>query len=211
LHRAPDAALPAPAPVAPALTEPPALDALLALAAARPEPHAARAQIAGDHARVAAADRAFYPDVEVMASYDSMWDIPEHRWMIGLGVALPVQRGPREATADAARARLAQAQAQLARVESDVAVEVFRARRDVVESEQRIAHLDAELVPAARAEVDAALRGLAAGRTDVIAVITAERGARELELEAYRARTELSKRLAALDKATGRLPGGGLP
>jgi cobalt-zinc-cadmium efflux system outer membrane protein len=213
LHRAPDAVLPAPAPgdVAPALTEPPPLAALLARAAERPDTHAARAQIAGDTARVAAADRAFYPDVEVMASYDSMWDVAEHRWMVGLGVALPVQRGAREAAADAARARLAQASAQLARVRDDVAVEVFRARREVVESAQVVASFDAQLVPAARAQVDAALRGLAAGRNDVTAVITAERGAREIELDAYRARTELSKRLAALDKATGRLPGGGLP
>jgi hypothetical protein len=41
-------------------------------------------------------------------------------------------------------------------------------------------------------------------------VITAERNTRDIELGAFRARAELAKRRAALDRATGRLPGGGV-
>ena len=211
LHRPPDAALPAPSAVVPAVKEPPALEALLQVAAERPDALAAGERIAGNNARVEAAQRAFYPDFEVMASYDSMWDMPEHRWMIGVGIDVPLQRGKREATADAARARVAQASALLDRLRDDVKVEVFRARRDVVESNQIVTSYDQQLVPAAHAQVEAALQGFVIGRNDFTAVITAERSAREIDLGSYRARTELSKRLAALDKATGRLPGGGAP
>jgi outer membrane protein TolC len=211
LHRAPEAPLPAPAAIAPAVKEPPALDDLLKLAAQRPDAVAANERIAGETARVASADRAFYPDFEVMASYDSMWDMPEHRWMVGLGLEVPLQRGKREATADAARARVAQGTALLERLRDDVKVEVFRARRDVVESNQIVTSYEKQLVPASHAQVEAALQGFVIGRNDFTAVITAERSAREIELGSYRARTELSKRLAALDKATGRLPGGGIP
>ena len=211
LHRAPDAPLPAPAPVQPVVAEPPSLDALLRTAAERPDALAASERIAGNTARVESAERAFYPDVEVMASYDSMWDMPEHRWMLGVGVEVPLQRGKREAASDAARARVAQATAQLERLRDDVKVEVFRARSEVVEANQIVDSYDHQLVPAARAQVEAALQGFVIGRNDFTAVITAERSAREIELGSYRARTELSKRLAGLDKATGRLPGGAVP
>jgi outer membrane protein, heavy metal efflux system len=211
LHRAPEAPLPAPVdePIAPA--EPPSLEALVETAAARPDAAVAGERIAAGSAQVAIAERAFYPDLELMGSYDSMWDLPAHRWMLGVSVEVPLQRGKRQAAVDAARARVAEASAELERIHDDVRVEVFRARRDVVESNALVASYDHELLPAARAQVDAALQGFVIGRNDFTAVIAAERGARELELAAFRARAELSKRRAALDRATGRLPGGGAP
>ena len=211
LHRAPDAQLPPPAPIAPVVAEPPPLSQLLARAAERPDARAATERIAGATARVQGAERAFYPDFEVMGSYDSMWGMPEHRWMVGVGIEVPLQRGKRDADLDAARARVTQASDQLDRLRDDVKVDVFSARRAVVESNAIVTSYDQQLVPATRAQVEAALQGFVIGRNDFTAVITAERTAREIELASYRARTELSKRLAALDKATGRLPGGAVP
>jgi outer membrane protein TolC len=140
-----------------------------------------------------------------------MWDTPEHRWMVGLGIDLPLQRGRRQAELDASRARVAQATADLDRVRDAVRVDVFRARREVVAQNAIVASFDQQLLPATRAQIDAALQGFVVGRNDFTAVITAERNARELELGAFRARAELSKRRAALDRAIGRLPGGGTP
>lgn len=211
LHVAPDVPLPPPVVEPVATTEPPALDALLRLAAERPDARAANERIAGGTARVESAERAFYPDFELMASYDSMWDMPEHRWMVGVGIEIPLQRGKREAAADAARARVAQASAELDRLRDDVRVAIFRARRDVVESNAVVTSYDQQLLPASRAQVDAALQGFVIGRNDFTAVIAAERSARDLEIGAARARAQLSKRRTALDKATGRLPGGGVP
>ncbi len=211
LHRDPDAPLPPPRDPQVAPAEPPPLDALLKLAAERPDAAAAGERIAAGQAKAERAERAFYPDLEVMGSYDSMWDMPEHRWMLGIGVEVPLQRGRRHAEVDAARARIAQASAELERVRDDVRVEVFRARRDVVASNALVATYDAQLLPAARAQVDAALQGFVIGKNDFTAVITAETSARSLELAATAARAELSKRRTALDRATGRLPGGGAP
>lgn len=210
LHRAPDAPLPAPATVAPVVAEPAPLAELLSRAAERPDARSASERIAGAAARVGGAERAFYPDLEVMGSYDSMF-MPEHRWMVGLGIEVPLQRGKRDAELDAARARVTQATAQLDRLHDEVRVDVFSARRAVVESNAIVTSYDQQLVPATRAQVEAALQGFVTGRNDFTAVITAERTAHEIELASYRARTELSKRLVALDKATGRLPGGGVP
>jgi outer membrane protein TolC len=211
LHRAPDAPLPAPATAAASTAEPPPLAELLARANERPDSRSAEQRIEGSQARIDGAQRAFYPDFEVMGSYDSMWDMPEHRWMLGVGIEVPLQRGKRDAGLDAARARATQAGAELDRLRDDIKVDVFRARREVVEADAIVASYEQQLVPASRAQVEAALQGFVIGRNDFTAVITAERNARELELASYRARTELSKRLVALDKATGRLPGGGVP
>ncbi|MGE5186744.1 MAG: TolC family protein, partial [Acidobacteriota bacterium] len=93
----------------------------------------------------------------------------------------------------------------------DVRVEVFRARRDVVASNALVTTYDTQLLPPARARVDAALQGFIIGRNDFTSVLSAETSARELELAADAARAELSKRRTALDRATGRLPGGGAP
>ncbi len=210
LHRAPDAPLPPPAEVTPTVADPAPLAELLARAAERPDARSASERIAGASARVEGAERAFYPDLEVMGSYDSMF-MPEHRWMVGVGIDIPLQRGKRDAELDAARARVTQATAQLDRLRDDVKVDVFSARRAVVESNAIVTSYDQQLVPATRAQVEAALQGFVTGRNDFTAVITAERSAREIELASYRARAELSKRLVALDKATGRLPGGGVP
>ena len=211
LHREPEATLPAPHDDLVAPAEPPALDELVRQAAERPDAAAVTDRIVGKQAQVEVAERAFYPDFELMGSYDSMWDMPEHRWMLGIGIEVPLQRGKRQAELDAARARVAQANAELARVRDDLRVDVFRAWRDVVASNAVVTTYDQQLLPAARAQVDAALQGFVIGRNDFTAVITAERGARELELGAFRARAELSKKRTALDRATGRLPGGGAP
>jgi outer membrane protein TolC len=70
---------------------------------------------------------------------------------------------------------------------------------------------DERLLPAARAQVDAALAGFTSGTNDFPAVVSAERGLRDIELAAYRARAEAWRRQAAIDRAVGRLPQGGTP
>ena len=52
----------------------------------RPELRAQRAVIAARQAELELARRGRQPDFEAMAGYNSMWDTPEHRWMVGLGL-----------------------------------------------------------------------------------------------------------------------------
>src|SRR5262245_32049234 len=79
-----------------------------------PRQAAAAARMRARQADIEHADRAFYPDVEVMGSYDSMWDTWQHRWMIGIGIEIPLQRGKRSADLERARAEQAKAAAELA-------------------------------------------------------------------------------------------------
>lgn len=210
LHRDTTAPLPNPAaelaiPAVPA----DAATLIQAALADHPDRDAAAARTRAAEANVRSAERAYYPDFELMASYDSMWDMPEHRWMVGVGVELPVQRAKRAAQVDAAQARVAQSRAAAERVSDAIRVDVVRTHRELVEAVLIVKLYDGRLLPAARAQVDAALAGFTTGANDFPAVITAERGLREIQLATFRARTDAWKRQAALDRALGKLTGGG--
>jgi outer membrane protein TolC len=208
LHRDPSAVLPAPRPEL-ALPPSPATVASLAEHAIdeRPQRSAADARIRADETRVRLAERAYYPDFEVMGSYDSMWDMPRHRWMVGVAIDVPLQRSKRDGDVDAARARAAQAQAVRDRTVDDIRVEVVRAHRELEGAIQVAGLYDTRLLPAARSQVDAALAGFTTRQNDFPAVISAERALREIQLAAYRTRAEAWRRRAALDRAIGRVPG----
>lgn len=213
LHRDPNAALPAP-PAAELTAPPMPVDVAVLLQTAvadRPQQAAAAARVRASETRVAIAERAYYPDFELMGSYNSMWNMPEHRWMLGIGLNVPIQRGTRAAEVEAAEARVEQVRAAADNVTDEIRVDVTRAHRQLVEAIHVVHLYDERLVPAARAQVDAALAGFTSGTNDFPAVIGAERGLRDIELAAYRARAEAWRRQAALDRAVGRMPQGETP
>jgi outer membrane protein TolC len=209
LHREPTASLPPP-PKQLALPTTAVDGASLAKIAAdrRPQREAAEARIHAGEARMRQAERAYYPDFELMASYDSMWDMPAHRWMVGIAIDVPIQRSKRDGDAEAARARLAQAEATRDRLADDVRVEVTRAGRELEEASHVVHLYDTRLLPAAHAQVEAAIAGFTTGQNDFPTVIAAQRGLREIQLAAVRARADVWRRQAALDRAVGRTPGG---
>jgi len=209
LRRDPAAALPAP----PA-EEPPAAVASVdsgALAdealATRPELRAQAARTRGARAAIDAADRDFYPDLELMGSYDSMWDMPEHRWMVGVGIEIPLQRGRRRAAVDKAEAMTARARSEEDRLRSGIRAEVERAAVRAREAARLVRLIEERLLPAARDQVKAASAGFVTGKNEFVTVIAAENNLRKVELELHHARTDLSRRMAALDRAVGRIPG----
>src|SRR5690606_38917199 len=54
--------------------------------AQRPELKARRSELRAREVSRELADRESYPDFGVMASYSSMWEMPEHQWMLGFSV-----------------------------------------------------------------------------------------------------------------------------
>src|SRR4029077_13547046 len=52
----------------------------------RPDIAAVRQRARAEQLRADKAGRDYYPYVAVSASYNSMWDMPEHRFMVGLGL-----------------------------------------------------------------------------------------------------------------------------
>ena len=143
-----------------------------------------------------------------MGAYDSMWDNWQHRWMIGVGIEIPLQRGARHAKLDRARAEEAKATAELASISDRLDEGREQAQREVDEATKVIDLYEQQLLPTTRKRVDAALAGFATGQNPFSTVVMAEHELRDVELAVERTRAEPDRRLATLDRLEGRIPGG---
>ena len=170
---------------------------------------AAQARIRARAAELSAAQQAFYPDFEVMASYDSMFADWQHRFTVGVAIEVPLSRAGRRGSVERARAALGRATAELAQTTDALAEDRDRARREVDEATAALELYERRAVPNARARVDASLAGFTTGQTPFATVMMAERALREVELALERARGDLDRRIATLDRMLGRIAGGG--
>jgi cobalt-zinc-cadmium efflux system outer membrane protein len=210
LHRAPELPLPPPPaelsmPVIPSSGETEQLET--DAVAHRSEITAAHQRAEGARARADRADRESYPDVTISTSYNSMWDMPEHRWMVGLGFNLPIQTGRRAGATDEALALRAQFESDAARMTDAARTQVFVALKQLQESEHVLGLFEKRLLPVARDQIDAARAGFTASQNPFMAVVEAEKNLRSVELDYQMARAECDRHRAELDRALGRIPG----
>jgi outer membrane protein TolC len=210
LHRAPELPLPPPAKDLPAPSGPDTVDAQRMEAEAvdrRPDIAASRQHARAEQAHVDRASREYLPDFTVSTSYNSMWDMPEHRWMVGLSFNLPIQAGRRGGAvdeADAARARFA---AETERMTDAARAQVVVAMKQLEESTHVLHIYEERLLPIARDEVQAARSAFTASQAPFVTVVDAEKNLRTVELEEQVARADHDRRRVELDRALGRIPG----
>jgi outer membrane protein TolC len=209
LHRAPELPLPPPPKELALPAEPdfPAGRARTDAIRTRPDIVAVEQRARAEEARAERAEREAYPDLTVSTSYSSMWDMPEHRWMVGLGFNLPIQTAERAGAADEARAMRAQLQSDVARMTDAARTQVFMTLRQLEESKHVLSLYEARLLPVAKNRIDAARAGFITSQNPFMAVIEAERNLRGVELEYQMKRAEYVKRRAELDRALGLVPG----
>jgi outer membrane protein TolC len=173
----------------------------------RPELRASRSQLRGREAAIELAEREYYPDLGVMTSYNSMWMDPEHRWMVGISFNIPLQLGARRGAVEQAEAHKAQLHAQLLSETDAIRVEVEVARQRLLEAQQVLRLQRDRLLPAARAQIEAARIGYETGSSSFQALIDAERSLRSVDLGYQVALAELGQRRAELARAMGRILG----
>ncbi len=210
LHRDPDLPLPPPAKDL-ALTSAPDTRSAAGLqeeaTKRRPEIEAARLRTRAEQARAERAERESYPDLTASTSYNSMWDMAEHRWMVGLSLNVPVQLGRRAGAIDEANAARARFESETARLTDKARTEVAVGLKRLVEAAHVLHLYETRLVPVARDQVEAARAGFITSRNDFVAVIGAEKNLRGVELEYQMMRATFDQRRAELDRALGRTPG----
>ena len=213
LHQRPEAPLPPPPAALPRPGPEAAETAELQEEAVRerPELRAAASAIEAREAAVDLRELAFRPDFELMSSYNSMWGTSDHRFMVGLGVRLPLRRGRIRASVAEAHARLDQARSQRESLEDDVRSEVQQAGARLGEARHVVELHLSRLLPAARDQVQAALSGFRAGRNSFLALIEAERNQRTIRLGLESALAGYDRARARLDRALGRIPGAAGP
>ncbi|KPK17395.1 MAG: hypothetical protein AMJ62_01460 [Myxococcales bacterium SG8_38] len=209
LHQRPDLPLPAPPP----RTQPPPMDIEASESLqreaieSRPELRAAQSEQRAADSTVSLAKRSYSPEIGLMGEYNSMWAETEHQWMTGVSLNLPLQIRARKGAVNEAEARAQQAAAELSAVRDDVRVEVDQARRRMLEARHVVRLYQERLIPAARAQIDAAEFGYETGRNSFQALIDAERSLRTLEIQYEDALADLGQRAAELDRARGILTG----
>lgn len=174
---------------------------------ARPEIAAARLHARAEALKADAAEREYYPTFTLSTSYGSMWDMPEHRWMFGVGVNVPLPTEQREGSIAEARAARAQYESEVARMSAAARTEVYVALRRLEESERLLALYRDRLIPIATERVDAAESSFTASQAPFVSVIEARRSLRGVELELEVARAEYVRRIAELERVLGRIPG----
>jgi cobalt-zinc-cadmium efflux system outer membrane protein len=210
LHRAPELALPPPPkdlplPPAPDLAEAQRLEN--EAIDHRPDIRAAQHHVVAEQARADRAQREYLPDVTVSTSYNSMWDMPEHRWMVGLSFDLPIQTGRRGGAVEEARAMRAQFEADAARMSDMARTQVVVSLKQLEESVHVLHLYEERLLPIARDEVEAARNAFTSSQAPFGAVIDAEKNLRQVELDMQIARAEYNRRRGEFDRALGRIPG----
>lgn len=175
--------------------------------AGRPEVKAARARIGAREIGLDLAHLEGKPGLRPMASFNSMWNADAHRWMVGLGVSLPVWRQRIEAGVAEADAELAAELRRSEALEDRIASEVEIAAQRLTESRHVATLFTNRLLPAARDQVRAAESGFETSQVDFMALIDAERNLRDVELGLLAAEADVRRRTAALKQAVGLLPG----
>ncbi|HEX5098045.1 MAG TPA: TolC family protein [Polyangiaceae bacterium] len=209
LHRSPELPLPPPPKELPLPSEPDGGTSgnTTEAIARRPDIVAAEQRARAEQARADGAERQAYPDITLSTSYNNMWEMPQHRWMVGVGLNLPFQTGPRSGAADEARAMRSQLLSEAARMTDAARTGAYVARRQLEESKHVLELFERRLLPVARQSIDAARAGFITSQTQFTSVIEAERTLRRLELEYQMRRAEYVRRRAELDRALGRIPG----
>ncbi|MGH8042914.1 MAG: TolC family protein [Rudaea sp.] len=202
LDQSPDTALAAPEDLPARRPLPDYASLQTAALAGYPMLQSLHARLAASRDRVALANKDNYPHFKLMAGYNSLWDAPAKRLVVGVAINIPFggnhrgEVGEAHAHAREAEAKLADARAQLLG-DLDQSWAAATQATDTIELD------DKKLLPLSKLNLQAAEADYSGGNGDFLKLITAERQYLTAKLELARARADLFTQLAALDYQTG--------
>jgi outer membrane protein TolC len=161
------------------------------------------AQIDSAESRVTLADKALYPDFQVRAGYNTLWDETDKRAVVGVAINIPFDRGRRNAELARAEAEARRAEWTLVERRAQLLADLARSRAELVESIETIALHERELLPLTIEYFDAAIADYRSGTGAFSNVVSAERRRLAAELALERARADYLRRLAGLELWSG--------
>ncbi|AMO68407.1 outer membrane efflux protein [gamma proteobacterium BDW918] len=164
---------------------------------------AAEQRIAASRDREQLADKDFYPDFKLFTGYNTLWDETAKRWVVGIGINLPLGRDKYRAARDESRANTVGWQSELDELRSQVLGDLEEARVLVNESLHTIALYEHDLLPRTAESLSAARAAYGAGGGRFSELISAEQVHLDAELSLQRARADYQIAKAALENALG--------
>ncbi len=205
LNRQPDAPLPRPASLVLPASEPP-LAHLRALAMQHPQLLALQAKLKASDFRVRLAKRNHYPDLRLMAGYNSLWNDKNKRTTIGIGINIPLGRGKSRAALDQYKARKTALYWKIRQQRNAILADIQRHYEKLVESRHSLRLFRGRLLPLSREHLHAAIADYQAGKGSFLELVDAQNGLSRTRLQYARALARYHKRLARLLESTGSLP-----
>ncbi len=203
LNRSPDSSLPPPQSLT-AIKLLPELESLRAIALqSRPELKVVSANIDASKSRMELAELGYYPDFNVSAGYNSLWDNEDKRFTIGVGINLPLDQSKRKAAEKEAQARVRQANWRKIELEARIREELEISYVRVEESLHILKLYREQLSPLAEENLNTAITDYRTGKGDFLMLISSEKNRMQTQLQAEQALADTFKRLAELEYAVG--------
>lgn len=169
----------------------------------RPDLRAIRAKISAAQSTLDLAHLEYFPDFELMGSYNTMWPVPSMYTSVGVGINIPIQLERRKGAIDEARANINSLSYKHEQLVDQTFTEISTILKRISQAQQYIEILQEKIIPTAKDELEAAIAGFEAGQNSFLELIVSERTLRTLELQFHTATAELYRQLAQLDQAVG--------
>ncbi len=172
----------------------------------RPDLKALADRIDAEDAAFRLARREYYPDFEVSGVYDSIMGNGPARDLapqIAVKMNLPVRLAKRHAAVNESLFKITQKQAELAARIDQANYQVQEAYEQFAESEKILKLYDSTVLPAARANKDAAQAAYTTGKVPFVSLIDAQRNYVNLKDRYYEATADFFRRRANLERAIG--------
>ena len=205
LNRSVDDALPMPKQLT-EISELPDLEQLQAKAMrSRPELKAIAANINVHKTQAELAALAYYPDLNLSAGYNSLWDNEDKRFNIGVGINIPLNQSKRRAAEQEAKANNQQAKWSKIDLQARISEEVIVAYAYVEESLHVLRLYRQQLSPLADESLATAKADYQAGKGDFLILINNEKNRLQTQLQTEQALADVHRRFAELEQAVGSL------
>ncbi len=168
---------------------------------ARPDLRALAREIEARRAGVDLARLDWRPDPTVMATYNSLWAVEEKQGFVGIGFEMPLG-ADLNAKLRERRALLDESETRFAAAVDRIALEVAEAHESFVENRHIIHLYRDKIVPTAVSSLEAAQAEYAAGKSDVLHLLAAEKNLRIARLGLQKALADSQISRADLQSAT---------
>ncbi|MBA3722044.1 MAG: TolC family protein [Parachlamydiaceae bacterium] len=169
----------------------------------RPDLRAIRAQMGAAASALDLSYLDYFPDFELMYSYNTMWPVPSMFSTYGVGVNVPIQLGKRKGAVDEAKANMNSLYNRHLQLADQISVDVSTTIERISQAHRYIEILQDKIIPTAEDQLEVAMAGFETGKDTFLVLIESEKTLRTLELELLTATAELYSQLAMLDQAVG--------
>ncbi|HUW28079.1 MAG TPA: TolC family protein [Sulfuriferula sp.] len=162
------------------------------------------ARVSASRDRVDLAHKNNYPNVSLLAGYNSIMDLPAKRLTVGVAINIPFGGNHRGEVSEA-NARLHESEAKLSDVRNQLLSDLDQTRATAAQAVATIRLYNGKLLPLIRLNMQAAEADYSngSGTGDFLKLITAEQQYLMAELELARARADFFTQLASLNYQTG--------